>query len=112
MKLNFNDIPKTEVVNMRGGKGSVFMQKVFPTLEHTKVYSLITIPKGCSIGVHTHVEDEEIVTCLKGKGNLIIDGKRYDFLPSDISLCKSGRNHSIENNSEEDLVILAVINNI
>ena len=110
MKLNFDNIPKTEVVNMRGGRGSVYMQKVFPTLEHTKVYALITIPTGASIGVHTHHGDEEIVTCIKGKGVLVIDGKRYDFLPNDISLCKEGRNHSIENNSEEDLIILAVIN--
>ena len=110
MKISFKDIAKVENVNMRGGKGSVFLQKVTPNLEHNKVYALITIPPHCSIGPHTHIDDEEAVTCLKGKGELIIDNKRYDFLPMDVSLCKSGRNHSIENNSEEDLVVLAVIN--
>ena len=112
MKLNFDNIPKTKVDNMRGGEGSVYLQKVFPTLAHTKMYALITIPPKASIGVHTHVEDEEVVTCIKGSGKLIIDGEVKPFMPMDISLVKSGRNHSIVNDSSEDLIVLAVVNEI
>ena len=112
MKLSFDNIPKEKVENMRGGLGAVYLQKLTPTPEHTKMYALITIPSGASIGVHTHTDDEEVITCIKGNGKLIIDGKENEFKPFDISLCKSGRNHSVLNDSEDDLVLLAVVNKI
>lgn len=110
MKLNFDNIPKERVENMRGGLGAVYLQKLNPKPEHAKMYALITIPSGSSIGVHTHIEDEEVITCIKGNGKLIIDGKEYSFDPFDVSLCKTGRNHSVVNDSKDDLVLLAVVN--
>ena len=112
MRKDFKDLEKVKVDNLRGGVGSVYMQKLNPTLEHMKGYNIITIPKSCSIGVHTHEEDEEIIYVLKGSGTLVIDGINYPFNEGMVSICKHGRNHSVLNSSEEDLVVLAVINNI
>lgn len=111
MYLNFKKFEVTEMVNMRGGKNTVFIRKAPYLLDNMKMYAEITIPNGASIGMHSHEEDEEIITVLSGKGLLKtseIEG--IPFEKGDISLTKKGRYHSIENNEQEDLVLLAVIN--
>ncbi|MBQ4060877.1 MAG: cupin domain-containing protein, partial [Bacilli bacterium] len=68
------------------------------------------IPKGSSIGIHTHEIDEEVIYVLKNKGVIIVDGIESQLTEGMISLCKRGRNHSIKNIYDEDLVLLAVVN--
>lgn len=109
MKLNIFDEKRVSVDGLRGGEGTVYLQKL-PTLVDMKMYALITIPKGSSIGVHTHVDDEETIFVYSGSGKLIIDGIEHDFNVGDVSLCKKGRNHSVRNDNDEDLVLLAVVN--
>ena len=110
MKIDFKDIEKTRVDHLRGGEGFVYMQKVNPLLDYMKGYNLITIPPHNSIGVHTHEEDEEMIFCYKGEGTLVIDGVNNPFKEGMVSVCKRGRNHSVVNTSDSDLVVLAVIN--
>lgn len=109
MKLNIFNVERVSVEGLRGGEGTVYLQKL-PTLVDMKMYSLITIPKGSSIGVHTHTVDEEMIIVYQGSGKLIIDGIEHDFNVGDVSLCKKGRNHSIRNDNDEDLIVLAVVN--
>ena len=114
MKIDFKDIKKECVNNLRGGEGCVYLQKlstVSPVLENMQAYNLITIPSGASIGVHTHTLDEEIIYVLSGEGTLKIDDVNHQFKEGMVSVCKSGRNHSVINTSKNDLVVLAVINN-
>ncbi|HBP25452.1 MAG TPA: hypothetical protein DD618_00650, partial [Acholeplasmatales bacterium] len=70
-----------EIKNLRGGKGSVLMEKWDVLPPHCKLYSRITIPEDCSIGAHVHANDEEIVYCLSGNGKVMIDGVCHPFLP-------------------------------
>lgn len=109
MFTNINNFEKTEVKNMRGGTGSIYLQKVNPILDNMKMYAKITIPKGSSIGMHTHTEDEEMIYVLKNNGILTIDDKEYELSEGMISICKRGHNHSIKNIYKEDLVLLAVV---
>ena len=111
MKFNYKDIEKTRVDHLRGGENFVYIQKLPVLLDNMKAYNMITIPSGSSIGVHTHEEDEEIIYCLKGVGTLLIDGINNPFTEGMVSVCKKGRNHSVINTSNSDLVVLAVINN-
>lgn len=110
MILSFNNIEKVAVKNLRGGDGTVYLQKVNPTLCNMKMYAKITIPTGASIGSHVHEVDEETYVVISGKGILIIDGKETEVNVGDISLCKKGRNHGIKNIDQEDLVLIAVVN--
>lgn len=109
MIKNINNFAKTEVKNMRGGTGSIYIQKVNPTSDNIKMYAKITIPCGSSIGIHTHEEDEEMIYVLKNKGIIIIDGNEKEIEEGMISICQKGRNHSIKNIYEEDLELLAVV---
>lgn len=112
MRIDLKNQEKVKVDNLRGGKGSVYMQKLSPLLEHMKGYNIITIPSRSSIGIHTHEEDEEVIFVLEGTGTLVIDGVNHPFTQGLVSVCKRGRNHSVINTSSEDLVLLAVINEI
>ena len=112
MFLKFKDFPVTVMENMRGGKGTVYIRKSPVTLENMKMYAEITIPTGASIGYHSHIEDEEVITVIKGKGILTIKEQRFELGVGDISLTKKDCFHSIENISDEDLVLIAVINKL
>ena len=76
------------------------------------MYAQITIPFGASIGWYAHTEDEEVITVISGEGELITKDKRSIFKVGDISLTKKDCYHSIENNKQEDLVLLACINKL
>lgn len=110
MHLNFNDFEVTVMKNMRGGKNEVYIRKSPYLLDNMKMYAQITIPCGASIGMHSHTEDEEVITVIKGEGLLRINDQSYVIKQGDISLTKKNHFHSIENNNDEDLVLLAVIN--
>ena len=112
MYLKFSEFPVTVMENMRGGKGVVYIRKSPITLENMKMYAQITIPCGASIGLHAHTEDEEVITVISGSGVLWIKDQKYDLNVGDISLTKKDCYHSIENNNQEDLVLLACINNL
>jgi quercetin dioxygenase-like cupin family protein len=103
-------LEKVEVKNMRGGEGSVFIEKSKALPIHCKMYNRITINPNSSIGVHTHVDDEEIVYILSGKGQVLVDGIYYNIEEGSVNITKKGENHSIINNTLNPLVILAVIN--
>lgn len=100
---------QTEVKNMRGGVGSVLIEKQDRLPVHVKMYNRITVLPHSSIGVHTHTDDEEIIYILKGKAQVLIDGVMYPLEEGNAYLTKKGENHSVVNNSEELLVMLAVI---
>lgn len=110
MILSFNNIEKVAVEHLRGGEGVVYLQKVNPLLCNMKMYAKITIPKGSSIGWHVHELDEETYVVISGSGVLLIDGEEKVLNVGDISLCKKGRNHGIKNICDEDLVLIAVVN--
>ncbi len=112
MYLKFSDFPVTTIENMRGGKGVVYIRKSPYLLENMKMYAQITIPSGSSIGWHAHTEDEEVITVIKGVGNLIVNNQKVELKVGDISLTKKDHYHSIENNEKDDLVLLACINEL
>ena len=64
------------------------------------------MPAGVSIGVHTHVCNEEIYYLISGKGILTYDGKEYEMNPGDISLCLIGHSHSFTATEDSRLIVV------
>ncbi len=111
-------VRKTQVEyreNMRGGNGKVKMEHVITKDEmngHGRLYAKITLGPGCSIGRHQHVGDTEPYFILQGHGVFIDDDlTRTEVGPGDVCLIDFGQSHAIENNSDEDLVFMALIYN-
>lgn len=106
MIFNFDEIEKVKQEKMRNGEGFVWIQKYN---EPNKMIAKITIPPQASIGYHTHTEDDEVVYVLKGKGLCLMGDDKKEICAGDINYTKKMESHSIINNSDSDLEILAII---
>lgn len=97
---------------MRGGKGQVEILHVFKKEElkgKVRLCAKITINPGCSIGLHEHINEEEIFYILNGRGIVDDNGTRKEVAAGDAILTGGGASHSIENTGSEPLEIMAVI---
>jgi len=68
----------------------------------------ISIRPGGSSAGHRHVHSEETYYILQGKGRLVIDGKAHRLRPGVACLIKPGEHHRLFNESDEELVLLAI----
>jgi len=97
---------------MRGGSGAVEITHIFKKEElkgKIRLLARLTLNPGCSIGMHEHVEEEEIFYIFKGSGVVVDDGVRYDVKAGDSILTGGGASHCIENTGNEPLEVMAVI---
>ena len=83
------------------GKGAV----------HKNIHLLaeLTLPPGASIGPHSHSEDTEFFIILKGSGIINDNGTDKPISAGDVITTGNGETHSIENNGNIPLVLIAVI---
>jgi len=106
MIIDFKNLVPNEVLNMRGGEGSV---KLVKFNDDVNTIVRITIKKGSSIGWHIHETDQEIIYVISGQGKCIEDDKEYELVQGQANYCGKGKNHSIRNTNDEDLELFAVI---
>ncbi len=87
-----------------GGKtvGYSFFKKT-PNLK--LVFRKRALKPGSGIGYHPQKEDE-IYYVLSGRGEMTIDGKRFEVGPGDAVLTRPGASHGLKQQGTEDLVIM------
>lgn len=106
MKIDFAKIEEKCVENFKNGQGKVYL-KVHKDEEENVI--LIRIPKGSSIGRHTHLTDSETEFVLQGKVVFTIDGKEETVEKGQCHFCRNGSSHAVRNDGDEDAVIFAVV---
>lgn len=74
-----------------------------------RLFSVMNIEKGCSIGRHEHKGETEMYYVIEGEGILNDNGTIRPFLTGDFSICGNGDFHSISNENDETLKVVAVI---
>lgn len=97
---------------MRGGTGSVTVQHLFKKEEITarsRLCARLTLPPGASIGPHQHEGEDEIYIITHGTGILDDGTNRTPVSAGDAILTGNGESHSIANNGDTDLELIAVI---
>lgn len=100
---------------MRGGPGSVKLLSALPAEAmppHCRLLAPMVLEKGCGIGAHVHEEETEVYCCVAGEGIYNDNGTEHVIKPGDITSTGNGENHSIRNEKDEPLVILAFINTV
>lgn len=106
------DLFKEVKEQMRGGKGSVEITHFIQNGEidgRCRLCAKLTINPGSSIGFHNHEGEDEIFYILKGEAT-VCDHDRQDTLKEgDVLVTGGGKGHSVENNGQVTLEILAVI---
>ena len=74
-----------------------------------RLFSLVCLEKGCSVGRHEHTTETEIYYVVEGEGILNDNGTIRPFRTGDASICGGGAFHSVANDNDETLKIVAVI---
>jgi mannose-6-phosphate isomerase-like protein (cupin superfamily) len=102
------------VVNeqMRGGDGSVTMEHLIGKDElygKGRLYARLILKPGCSIGYHVHEGEMETFYIQKGVAVYDDSGTKVVLQAGDVAYTPDGRGHSIANNGEDDLEIIALI---
>ena len=96
--------------NMRGGPGSAILTALSAELPaKMRLFSTITLKKGCGIGYHEHNGETELFYFVSGKGRVQDDDRFIDVTAGDCMSTPSGHGHAVENTGEEDLVFVAAI---
>ena len=103
------------VEGARGGAGSVEFHDIISAEEmngHGRLYALVKMEPHSSIGYHEHVGETEPYYVISGHGTFIDHEKnRIPVGPDDVCLIECGQSHGFENNSDEELVLMALVYN-
>ena len=100
--------------NARGGNGTVHFydwMKPEDAEGHGRLFSKLVVPPGASIGEHQHDGEFEVFYVIDGNPTVIDNGEAVDLKPGDMHLCPNGSKHSIENRTDEDATVIALIMN-
>jgi mannose-6-phosphate isomerase-like protein (cupin superfamily) len=97
---------------MRGGNGTVKLEHWFKPEDFgakVRLCARMTLPPGASIGDHTHATEDEVYLVLSGSGRILEKGAWTPIQTGDAILTGKDSSHSVENNSDEPLVMAAII---
>ena len=111
MVINFSQIEETVFPNFKGGEKEFAANMFFDGTN--RMFKGKLIP-GATIGMHTHDDSCEVIFILEGRGVILEknpEGENEFFSVSagDCLYCPKGGSHSLQNNSEADLVFYAVV---
>ena len=106
MIIDYIKIPAASIAGMRGGEGVLTIQKI---TQEGCTLARITLPPHTSIGPHIHADDEEYVVVESGTGECLNGDLWVPISAGMVHLNKQGEHHSIRNQSNNNLVIIAYI---
>lgn len=94
------------IAHFRDGDGEIDIQKF---VDDRKLIAKLTLPSQASIGFHPHVQDDEVIYVLNGKGLCITDDDTFEIEKGCVQYTAMTHSHSIVNTGDEPLVLFAVI---
>ena len=74
-----------------------------------RLFSIMELEPGCSVGSHTHKNDFEIYYILEGEGEVTDDGTIKKIYPGDSMITHEGHEHSLTNVGDTTLKWIALI---
>ena len=95
---------------MRGGRKQVELTALSAQLPgKMRMFNVLTLIPGASIGYHVHENETELFYFLEGHGRVQDDDRFHDVSAGDAMTTFSGHGHAVENTGDTDLVVLAAI---
>ena len=108
-----SDAQTVEFKCIRNGIGDTEMRKLLNGADEMygkgRMFNLMKVEPGNSIGNHTHSGDNEIFYFLSGTGEYNDNGTAVTVCPGDVTVCSDGEAHGLINNGTEPLVFIALI---
>jgi quercetin dioxygenase-like cupin family protein len=68
-----------------------------------------TIAPGGRVREHSHGDQIELQICFRGRGHVLVDGKRHELVPGTACFLGYDVTHEIVNDGADDLVMMWVI---
>ncbi len=112
MVINPQSMRTEKITSMRGGKGEVDILHLIEKqalLGKARLFAKLSVKPASSIGEHRHENEFEIFYILSGRGLFNDNGRSIPVQAGDICFTAPGETHSIENTSQQDLELLAII---
>ena len=111
MIIDFNQIEETVFPNFKGGEKEFSANMFFDGTN--RMFKGCLVP-GATIGMHTHEDSCEVIFILKGRGVILEKNQEGEDTASAVSegdclYCPKGGSHSLQNNSDENLIFYAVV---
>lgn len=106
MILDLMELPEQPMHNFKGGEGITWLRMHNDGLNRIMMGR---IQPGCSIGMHTHETNSEILHVLSGAARIIMDGKVEIVYAGQTHYCPKGHTHQAEPFGMTDLCFLAVV---
>ncbi len=101
------------ITNMRGGQGEISLRSLLAGPDEMngkgRLYKLITIPVGASIGYHVHEGESETFYIVRGSGIFDDNGTPMPFTVGDVLHTLPGHGHGVRNTGEEPVEMVALI---
>ena len=95
---------------MRGGNKYVQFTELSGALPaKSRLFSILRLIPGASIGYHVHEGETELFYFMEGNGRVQDDDGLFDITAGDCMATFSGHGHGVENTGDTDLVLLACI---
>jgi quercetin dioxygenase-like cupin family protein len=106
MVIDFDKIPELKQMDFKGGKGALDTRNYED--EHVKImYS--TLRPGAQSGRHTHVESCEVAFIISGEATFHYDDTIEIVRAGQSHYCPEGHSHYMVNNTDHDIVYLAIV---
>ena len=113
MVKRYSEHRKDVAEAMFGGSGEVQFTRIAEAAEDLygkgRVFSVVTLNKGCELGWHIHKGDGEYYHILSGEAEYCDNGNTVTLHAGDTAVCPDGRGHSIKNNCDEPVVFIALV---
>ena len=106
MIIDFKELGVSVIPNFRGGEKET-AARMF-TDDNNKIMLGKLIP-GATIGLHRHEGSSEIILIQSGRGKVLYDGVYETVETGYVHYCPEGHEHSLINDSNEDLTFFAVV---
>ncbi len=106
-------LKNVEMKNAQGGLNSIFADLILEGEEFLnagRLFNFVKFPPNSSMGYHVHNGECETYVILKGHGIYNDNGTEVEVSAGDVTYCAPGEGHGLFNNSDEELVIVALIN--
>lgn len=106
MVIDPKKIEEDVVMNFKGGNGELATRNY---VDDKCRIMFSRLRPGASSGIHKHEQNCEVVYVISGEATFYYDGERETVMPGQVHYCPEGHSHYMENNTDEDLVYLAIV---
>ncbi|MDR7870999.1 MAG: cupin domain-containing protein [Tissierellaceae bacterium] len=112
MLIKKDDLQVSTTNNLKDGIGAVKLTHITDAqglCEKGRLFSVMELEPGCSIGSHIHENDFEIYYILEGEGEVTDDGVVKKVSAGDSMITHEGHEHSLKNIGDSTLKFIALI---